>query len=54
MHDPPHDDEFAKNLRISPFNEDLSNDATFSQIHLTRELMQYKPSQAKLSVSKKK
>ncbi len=30
MHDPLHDEEYAKNLRISPFNEALSNDASLS------------------------
>jgi hypothetical protein len=26
--------KIAKNIRASPFNKDLSNDTTFSQIHL--------------------
>jgi hypothetical protein len=26
--------KFAENLRASPFNDDLSNDTTFSQIYL--------------------
>jgi hypothetical protein len=45
MHAPLHDDpvrlsqdgvraEFAKNPRILTFNKGLSNDATFSQIHI--------------------
>ncbi len=31
--------DFSKNLRASPFNDDLSIDTTFSQIHLAGQFL---------------
>jgi hypothetical protein len=31
--------KFAKNLRASPFNKDLSNETTFSLIHLAGQYL---------------
>ncbi len=31
--------KLAENLRASPFNKDLSNETTFSQIHLVGQVL---------------